>query len=151
MAIHEIKHTHDGIEIEYVERDNKWKFTLRGRERIVDSLAQAKLAIDKPEPKDKPPFERIKAYWRYSYGSDKFSTVEVTSIAASSRYHTGTEVWIVNGKERSKVDQSRVFPVTPANTERVQAIEVLWAQREAIDKKITELEKKLVPLSLPKE
>lgn len=41
-----IKVIHSGIEILYVEGENKWTFTLRGRDRSADSLAKAKEYID---------------------------------------------------------------------------------------------------------
>lgn len=48
--------THNGIEIEYLEREDLWQFELYGRERKVESLAAAKEAIDKPRPSRKAAF-----------------------------------------------------------------------------------------------
>jgi hypothetical protein len=40
--------THDDITITYDEKDNRWHFELRGRQRSAESLAKAKEFIDKP-------------------------------------------------------------------------------------------------------
>lgn len=50
--------THNGVTITYSEVENKFVFELRGRERKVDSLREAREAIDKPAPKVKKPFEQ---------------------------------------------------------------------------------------------
>lgn len=151
----EIKHTYDGIEIEYLEALNKWQFTLRGRERIVDSLAEAKAAIDKPTPVKKPDFERIRAYYRPSYSYGKYEVVEVTSIAAQGHSWRSVEngcVWIVDKqKERNKVDVQRVFPVNEWNSVIIQKVEKLQEEEATIRKAVEGLEKTLRPLKLPKE
>lgn len=148
----EIKHTHDGIEIEYLEHQNKWQFTLRGRERIVDSLAEAKAVIDKPAPKEKPDFDRIQAYHRHSYSYGKYALVEVTSIAAQHGWRGQDEVWIVGkDKQRSRVDRARVFPVNEWNSAIIQKVEKLQEDEATIRKAIEGLEKTLRPLKLPKE
>ena len=51
--------TYRDIAITYDEQKDKWFFTLRGRDRSADSLANAKKAIDAPPPKEEKPFERF--------------------------------------------------------------------------------------------
>lgn len=114
----QIKVTYGGVEIVYVERENRWRFELRGRERSSESLEKAKEAIDRPEPQEKKPFTRVSA-WVSKYSG--FEKVEVTSIAEGGYGHT--RVWTVGtggrrGKERSKESASLCYP-SPENDEKV--------------------------------
>src|SRR6476646_9588862 len=108
----------DITEIVYDEEKDKWVFTLRGRERSAESLGKAKEIIDKPEPKNKKPFERVKCIGlsRHSWVRDKpFEEFEVTSIAEGPGYGR-VEVWTsskANGREKRNADGC--YPATPAN------------------------------------
>ena len=107
-----------GIEIEYLEDVNKWRFELRGRERKADSLKAAKEAIDKPDPKEKSSFQPIEGWvsadrWD---SSSQWEKVKVTSIAEGGRYGTSNvEVWIVKNGKRKREYASKIHADTPAN------------------------------------
>ena len=105
-----------GITIEYNERENKWVFELRGRERKTDSLSAAKEAIDKPEPIKKAPFTKIPAY-KYSYSDRSFTLVTITSVADFRGYSkTRPEVWVVIPQAgRVKVYADELYAVTEGN------------------------------------
>jgi hypothetical protein len=71
---------YDDIEIRYDENDNVWRFTLRGRERSTESLAKAKVAIDKLVPIEKMKgFTPVQAWFKESYEGN-WGEVTVTSI-----------------------------------------------------------------------
>lgn len=148
----EIKQTYHGVEVEYDERENTWTFELRGKERSAASLKEAKEVIDKPEPKEKAPFEKIQAYHkRYS---DDFNLVTVTSIALPWGYSNRKEVWIsyvtkssLQGDlRREKVDAAQVFSVNPDNDECVKqyrsfqaTIDELKGHQEKVLKKLKKI------------
>lgn len=124
--------TYNGIVIEYLEDQNKWRFELRGRERKADSLMQVKEWIDKPEPvkKSTKAFKRFEALfaggWSNSYKKEDRRIVQVTS-AAQDMYR-GSNVpnaaWILKNGERSKESVEKLFEISEANTEK-------WAQYDA--------------------
>lgn len=53
--------TYNGIPITYCEKANEWAFTLRGRDRVAESLAQARKTIDRPSRTEKEfePFDAV--------------------------------------------------------------------------------------------
>lgn len=131
----ELKAVHDGITITYDERDDVWRFILRGRNRKADSLKQAKDFIDKPIPEEvkKKIFEPTQAYFKGRYGDDKFEEVTVTSIAEDSKY-SSIEVWIKNAKgERSKESLRDMFLKNDANTKVIAQLKALDKQKEALE------------------
>lgn len=150
-----IVHTYEGVTITYNESDNNWGLTLRGRDRVADSLKQAKEFIDKPVKEKAKPFERFEAYkvTGWSGGSIVIKPVTVTSIAAPSGYrHSPTEVWVTDEKkERSKCNASDVHPSTSYNVERVQGIEKLCEQIKGLQEQVYKLRKELKPYVIPKE
>jgi hypothetical protein len=144
-----IKVTYGGVEITYLEREDKWRFELRGRERSSESLAKAKEAIDRPDPPEKKPFKRISA-WVNKYSG--FAKVEVTSIAESSYGHT--QVWVTgtgtgwrHGKERSKESASMVYP-SPQNDAKVEEWMALSKQIDTLRERQVKLVKEMKPLEV---
>lgn len=140
--------TYHDVSILYREEDNRWVFELRGRERSVESLEAAKKAIDAPEPKDKKPFARVRAYFKRGYGGDKqYEVVEVTSLAESS--YGAEYVWIVNSKKnRSKERAMYLFPVCLANDKRISEIEALAIEVAKLRRQIEQIEGTLEPLKV---
>ncbi len=145
-----IQLTHDGIVITYDEQQNKWCFTLRGRDRSADSLAKAKEIIDKPVPKEKAkPFEKIAA-WFFRY-SDLPKKIEVTGIA-ENRSYGGQQVWINCEGNRSK--ESAAYTIYPQNEKNDSLIAQIVAKENEIiaaRKTVDALKRKLSPLVLPKD
>lgn len=141
-----LKTQHNGIEITYNEKRNRWEFELRGHELSAATLALAKAAIDKPPPKDKPPFTRCKAYTEHTWSGDGFETVEVTSVAASQDWEP-TQYWICNSRaQRQKISRNDLYPVNEKNSALIAKIltldndlERLRGEREALKKKLQEM------------
>lgn len=136
-----LKITYDGIEIEYLEDKNVWRFELRGRERRANSLLEAKTAIDRPV-KEKPAkeFERFEAHLTHGYMDHRQrQVVTVTSVADANH------VWIssedknrLSGRieiDRSKKHITDLWAITPENRK-------LWEEFDAIGKTIKHLESK---------
>jgi hypothetical protein len=124
--VYNIKQTYLGIEIGYDEKENRWDFELRGRERHSESLTKAKEAIDAPMPEGKKAFKRIAAFMfphdggYYSSSKKEFTPCQITSIADSNY---GYELWVVSGagyKERSKRRADSVVLDTPGNVKLIQ-------------------------------
>ena len=102
--------TYGGIEIVYNEDENKWVFELHGRERKMDSLTQAKEAIDRSVAEKSEPFQRVPIWvWEY-IGEPKQGMI--TSIAGTS-YQRGVYYWVVVDGQRRKMSQDSCFPDTP--------------------------------------
>jgi len=147
-----IEFTHDGTLITYDEQENKWTFTLRGRDRSAESLAKAKEIIDKPVPAEKAkPFEKIPA-WLFKYDGDTPERIEVTGIAEDRGYGGGQRVWIKHRGNRSKESTSfSIYPVSPQND--VIAQQVIEKQEfiAQLRGEVSVLKRKLSPLVLPKD
>lgn len=154
MSEKQIATNYGGIEIVYRESDSRWVFTLRGRERSAESLSLAKAAIDKPEPKKKSAFSPVEAWYsgyRFGGGAD-WRKVTITSIAESGpRYSSGGDVWIKDGKERSKVDVSGLFSVNESNNAIIEELLNLKKESEAIDARINSARSKLKVFVIPKD
>jgi hypothetical protein len=129
-----IKTTYKGVEVIYAEQDDRWLFTIDGRDRSAETLTNAKCAIDAPPPANKRPFKKIEAYKRkpsYSH-SDGFEAVVITGIA-ESKYGT-KYAWVSNPtgrQKREKVALSELYARTTANGETIKA---LLASQQEIDK-----------------
>jgi hypothetical protein len=137
---------YSGIIIAYDEKDNRWRFTLRGRDRSAESLAKAKEYIDKPKPEDKKekPFERIKAF-RFSYGGTVL-VGEVTSIA--ERGYSNLKAWFVGpGHNRSKEAAYSLYPMTSENEALLKQWKVLEEQRLSITKDQSDIVNKMTSLA----
>lgn len=142
---------HNGIVITYNELENRWFFMLRDVERSSATLALARVAIDKPVPKDKAQFKRRKAFLGESYHATTFEPVEVTSLAAKEKYSYGNSAWVVNrdGK-RTKENLERLYEDTPENVMVMADIIALSEQSSQIHEKVNALRKKLVRLDTSK-
>ena len=147
-----IKFTHDGTLITYNEQENKWKFTLRGRDRSAESLAKAKEFIDKPLPAEKAkPFEKIPA-WLFKYDGDTPARIDVTGIAEGRGYGGGEYVWINHKGARSKeAVRFSIYPSNPKNDEIVQRVSAKREAVKSLQEEISTLKRQLVPLVLPKD
>ena len=141
--------TYDGIEIEYLEADDKWCFELRGRERKADTLAKAKEAIDKPAPQEKT-FVPIKAYFREGLGSDmRFKEATITSLAEVSGYD-GQQVWYtVNGK-RGKAGVRRFIEFTEENDALIAEAKKLKAEAAVLEERAEKTLDKIKKIEVPK-
>lgn len=137
--------THKEIEIVYDEQYDKWRFTLRGKDRSADTLANAKKAINAPAPKEDN-FHRFEAWYGSSYG-DVFRRVTVTSMTETGRYWISYEEKHPSGrtsKERTQAGLLNIFPCNPENdavVARLKAkskeIEALRVELEAIRKELS--------------
>jgi hypothetical protein len=137
----EIKHTHDGVEITYDEKENRWRFHLRGRERSAESLAKAKEFIDKPVvEKEEKTFVPIDAWW-FSY-SEGPRIVKVTSVAERG-YGSLEYYWIKDGKDRSKRAAYELYPKTDKNDKLVSEVQALDSQLDSLREKRDEKKQKL--------
>lgn len=147
-----IQVVHSDITVTYNESEDRWTFTLRGRDRSAESLAKAKEYIDKPLPPEKAkPFEKIPA-WFFRYDSDAPKQIEVTGIAEDRGYGGGQQVWINNDGKRSKESERfSIFPASQKNDEILAQIVVCHQKIEKLREQISELKPKLSPLVLPKD
>lgn len=150
MANKNIVVEHDGVEIEYLEGENRWRFELRGRERKVESLANARAAIDKPEPKERAKFEKIGCIGRGQYGGDLWRGV-VTSVAESDRYTRRPQVWVLRDGQSRKESAGNVYADSPENWKILEECKSIDGQRETLRKMHESLVAKLVPVALPKD
>ena len=144
---------YQGIEIVYDEGSNQWVFTLRGRERAASSLGSAKLIIDKPAPKDKKPFERVRVYLGARYGRfGEYKEGEVTSIAAPGPWQNSSkEVWTTVDGERTKRDARNCYPVNATNTRIVGLIRHAGQTVAKLQAEMERLVQLLEPLNIEKE
>lgn len=135
-----MKTEYQGIEINYVEGDNTWRFELRGRDRSAESLAKAKEAIDKQPKEKRTEFPRFDCYKQQRYEDSGYEIVTVTSIAEKG--YGGEQFWISNGKDRSKEQMHSLFPVNEQNTALVEQIKEKEKERKAIEKQLSALKAK---------
>lgn len=141
-----MKTDYNGIEITYDEKDDRWKFELRGRSRSADTLSKAKEAIDK-EPKEKrtQTFPRFQAYrWRY----DGLTEVTVTSVAEG---YGGLHFWVTEGDKRSKESANSLYPVNEYNTAIIGQIKAKADEIDRLSEEKRKLHEKLKKAELPKE
>lgn len=154
MSTDTITQTYRDIEIIYVEREDKWNFTVNGRERNLESLAKAKESIDRAldrEVKEKPwkPFE---AWYENRYGSHDYEKVRVTSEA--DRDYGRRQFWIIREVEdrgtktqkRQKVQIDYLFAVTPENDEKVRRVIELRKQADELYEQAGTLRSELVSI-----
>jgi hypothetical protein len=142
------------VEIRYSESDNNWTYTLRGKERRAETLANAKKAIDAPLPKDKKAFKQFDAYVHtaFSKGSP-LAKVTVTGIVYSKyrrdqvyiKYHNAD-----SGRRRGRNTVCRntayissLLAITPENEAIVAKLEELQTQRNNIEAEMENQGKKL--------
>ena len=130
---------YDGVKITYDEKANLWRFTLRGRDRSAESLANAKQAIDKPVPEEKAkPFKRIPAIKVESYVPN-FYFGEITSIAETPRYSNRVEVWFTRPDGRRKEDLTNFVADTPENRAVIGEAEKLLKEANDLREKAQNL------------
>jgi hypothetical protein len=137
---------HNGVTIEYLEEDAKFRFELRGRERKVDTLTQAKAAIDKPEPvkKSAKQFQRVQVLHAGGYGFGGYSkknriVVTITSIA-EDQYNRDksnpSTAWTVSATgERNKLGVHSLYLINSANDAK-------WAEFDDLSATVDRLEAK---------
>lgn len=144
----EITITYRDIVITYDERGDKWTFELDGRERFAKSLTLAKEAIDKPPPKSKKPFVKVKALYREYYSNMDFEKVEITSLAETSR-GAGAWYWISNDGKRNKVPHSSLYADTKANRDLVAKMIEKSEQIDQMEKEKKELASRMTNVVIP--
>lgn len=148
MSDEPIKKTYRDVEIVYVERDDKWNFTVNGRERNSDSLTQAKESIDRSldyEKKERPwrPF----AAYHKDYNQD-FVPVTVTSVADRG-YGSSTYYWISKNKKRSKESEFELFAATPENEQKIVRWRELGKQIDRLDAEQRKLVEEMERIKAP--
>lgn len=141
----EVKVTYGGIDIAYNEEQDRWEFELRGRERFADSLAKAKEAIDKPEPKTAKKFVPVRAIMN-TYSSVYVGTI--TSIADSG--YGPQQVWFTrdSDKRRSKEPLSAMKEFNEANRKLVAEHDALQKEADTLRKKAEHRLSLLTPLTI---
>jgi hypothetical protein len=145
-----IQVVHDETTITYNESEDKWEFTLRGRDRSAESLAKAKEYIDKPVPAEKAkPFEKIPA-WLLDYNR-KPVQVEVTGVAERTRYGGEEEVWIKSGATRCKQKVRNIVPSNRKNDELIASMLCNLEDQRKLSNEYEKLRQKLDPLVIAKE
>lgn len=138
----EISMKYKGIEIEYCEDDNKWHFEFRGKERVMETLANAKKCID-TQPKEKVDFIPQSALLVGPYNSE---VVTVTSESAYLDYYQKTQFWIKDSKgRRSKESSSRLYSNSPANQQLLREAKSLDKEAELFNKKAEAKRKEMAP------
>ena len=140
---------HNGITITYDEGTNEFVFELRSRERRTPSLLAAKLAIDRPAPKNAKPFTRIPAF--RSHYERGFTKVEITSIAGDRAYRSGISVWISDGTNRELVSCDLLVAVTPENENLIKAWWNFTNEISKLTKLRQQTESEMTRVVLPKE
>lgn len=127
--------TYDGISVSYDEAEDKWSFTIRGRERSAPSLAKAKEFIDRPvKDKEASTFTPLAAYYvGYDHAPRE---IQVTSMAEGRSYSSGQHYWIVKDGQRRKERCDYIYPQSPSNVEAV-------TQMRGLEKQIKTLQKQL--------
>lgn len=124
-----------GITITYDESRNVWVFEKNGRERSSGSLALAREAIDKPDPVEKKPFARVKAWKRNHPG---WHLVDVTSVIGDGGPQGS--YWIMDGKHRSKERGYSLYAHTAHNRDTIQKIQAIQAERGKLSEESGKLE-----------
>lgn len=141
--------TYRDVIITYREKDNRWCFELRGRDRSAESLAKAKEFIDKPAPseKEEKPFKPIRA-WYKDYGYE-FHPCSVTSIAESPSWKSDKEVWVTfDGGKRAKVAADTVIETTAPNALAIAGIRDRQKEIERLQEEIRKFADKLTKVKL---
>lgn len=151
MDTAQVQVTHREIPIIYDEREDKWCFTLRGRDRSAESLAKAKGIIDKPVPTEKAkPFQHIPA-WDFGY-NDLPKRVKVTGIGEGRYSHQKLSVWITDGKQRRKENAAfRVYPSNETNDAIAEQVIRKMKEIEVLREECSNLKQKLLPLVIEPE
>lgn len=131
----EVKVTHNGVEITYDEGADVWRFEARGRERKAKSLAAARVTIDKPDPKEKKPFEPFEAI--YVNYMARFERVTVTSLAESDG--RVPSVWFVKQGSRSKCKLDEIIAISPNNLAAIERHRAASREIDVLRKELTEI------------
>lgn len=140
------------ITVTYDESDDLWKFTLRGVDRSARTLANAKKAIDAPEPKNKRRFEECFAYYKRNYASELPEKVRVTGLAERGRYASQQQVWIVevaDKNSRRKVGVDDLIAASPKNVKLAAEWQELEKQTEVLHVKQRSIEARYEKFRLP--
>ena len=128
---------HHGVEIVYLERENRFQAVIRGRERSFESLAKAKEAIDKPDPQEKEAFKRAPIWYARYQGTPV--EAEVTSLAEKPSYGDGNFFWISSEGRRQKEPQRSLFERSESNDAIVKQMAQLDSDIEGLQKKRNKL------------
>ena len=135
----ELKQTYRDVEIVYVERDDRWNFTVNGKERNRESLVKAKESIDRALD-----HERVEKPWEpfaaYLFRGGELREVKVTSQADTSRYSNSRQYWIAQGGKRSKEPECYLYAVTPENEKAIAR----WRELEAEIDRLSQEQRMLI-------
>lgn len=156
MSTEQIKQTYRDVEIIYIERDDKWNFTVNGRERNLESLAKAKESIDRALDKEvkERPWKPFEAWYEERFGSREYQKARVTSEA--DRDYGQRQFWISReikpkyagdkDHKREKVGMDYLFAATPENDEKIGQIISLREQAEKLYAEASALKSELAPI-----
>lgn len=144
---------HKGIVITYNEYQNQWTFTLRNRERSVETLVQARQMIDRPAPADKSCFKPVQVWF---IDSDGLKSGKVTSVTVQ-RYRTqDPQCRISYNNDEGKIERIRQFssmlyPSNPHNDALAKSVKDLDSKIKELRNQKAGLQKQLIPLQIPEE
>lgn len=142
---------HGGVDIEYIESSNRWRYELDGRERHADSLQNAKQAIDAPPKEKKKPFKKFQAFFKCHW-QVKFETVTVTSFIDNGYGGFSNQAWITDSEgKRSKEPISKLIADIPKNHVLMSEYKVVAEESEKLRKKLDGIETKFVRVTIPEE
>lgn len=146
-----LQKTYNGVVISYDENLDQWVFELRDRERRVNTLSDAKTAIDKVPSPAKAKMEPIPAFQRD--WSNVTTHGNITSFAADTDYAGRlTEAWFVsaNGK-RSKERLNNLFLANDSNLALLDQIKLQTIVVDKAKQELRNLVSKLVSVKGPKD
>jgi len=150
-----IGETYRDVEVVYLIDENKWRFTVNGRERTAETLSKARESIDRSlsnvSQKKEQAWKPFEVWHRERYG-DGFKKVLLTSVAEGrSRWDKSAYAWISNNGKRSKEPMSLLFSIDEHNNALVEKIVSLEAEGHRIDIEIGENVKQLQPVTISSE
>lgn len=146
-----ITETYRDIEITLIEDENRWRFTVNGRERTCQTLPNARASIDKVQDavvKDKKKaFEPIPA-WYMSYTEEPQL---VTITAFNFDEYRGVLAWIMRGKNRGKEEVTQLYHDNAYNRNLFATIKQCNAQADNLRGLIRTAKTQLQHIPVPKK
>jgi outer membrane murein-binding lipoprotein Lpp len=123
------------VPITYRERENVWRFVLRGRERTAGSLKEAKEIIGKPAPKKGKPFQKFEAWYVCGHSIESVTVLFVANGASwrserQVRARFLSESRLTSQNDERNVDVTNVYPKNAHNDALATRIQDLRASIE---------------------
>lgn len=141
------KTTHRGVEIVYLEDENKWRYTVNGRERSAVGLAKARANINKAlESVQTAKWEPFDAFL---YNYDSYERVKVTAIAEGGRWRGAENAWIERDGRRERASTGMLFKASDENAALLADILRMRAEAAALEDAAEAAYKKLVGIDVP--